>query len=124
MRSFIAASFGMLGTVGVVFAAGPFDGIWHGTVEQSGGRCPQGAVAMRITDTEIVGRFSIGGAQVPFRGTVTPDGTVTVAYDYPTHGASGKMTGKISGSDFTGSFNSLYQTTGSSCSRNVTAKHD
>ena len=115
---------GLLGMAAAAFAAGPFDGTWHGTVEQSGGRCPQGAIAMKITDTEIVGRFSIGGAQVPFRGTVTPDGAVTVAYDYPAYGASGKMTGKISGSDFTGSFNSVYQTTGSSCSRNVTAKHD
>ncbi|HEV2265508.1 MAG TPA: hypothetical protein VGR79_13380 [Stellaceae bacterium] len=124
MRSFIAASMGLLSAVGIALAAGPFDGTWHGTVEGSSGRCPQGAVAMQITDTEIVGRFSIGGAQVPFRGTVTPDGAVTVAYDYPAHGASGKMTGKISGSDFTGSFNSLYQTTSSSCSRNVAAKRD
>lgn len=124
MRSFIATTLGMLGTVGIAFAAGPFDGVWHGTVEQSGGRCPQGAVAMRITDTAIVGRFSIGGAQVPFHGTVTPDGFVSVAYNYPEHGVSGTMTGKMFGGDFTGKFDSTYTAANASCSRNVTAKHD
>ena len=124
MRSFIAAILGILGTVGVAVAAGPFDGVWHGTVEQSGGRCPQGAVAMKITDTAIVGRFSIGGSQVPFHGTVTPDGAVNVAYNYPEHGVSGTMTGTMSGGAFTGKFDSTYTGANSSCSRNVTAKHD
>lgn len=124
MRSFIATSLGVLGTVGVAFAAGPFDGVWHGTVEPAGSRCLQGAVAMKITDTAIVGRFSIGGAQVPFHGTVTPDGSVTVAYNYPEHGVSGTMTGKMSGGEFTGKFESTYTGANASCSRNVTAKHD
>lgn len=114
----------MLGTVGIAFAAGSFDGVWHGTVEQSGGHCPQGAVAMRITGTAIVGRFSIGGGQVRFRGTVTPDGAVSVMYNHPQYGVSGTMTGKMSGGDFTGKFDSTYTGANISCSRNVTAKHD
>lgn len=122
MRLIMVTTIGLLCMLGGAFAAGPFDGTWSGTVEQAGARCPQGAITMRITDTDIVGHFSLGGAQVPFRGTVSADGAVNVAYNYPQHSVTGTMTGKIAGSDFTGRFNSIYQGTHSSCTRNVTAK--
>lgn len=124
MRLVMATAVGLLCLLGGAFAAGPFDGIWHGTIEPSGSACVQGAIAMRITDTEIAGRFSLGGAQIPFRGTVGADGGVNASFNIPSHGASGSMTGKISGTDFAGRLETNFQTTRRSCTRNVTAKHD
>jgi len=111
MRLVMATAVGLLCLLGGAFAAGPFDGNWHGTIEPSGSVCPQGAIAMRITDTEIVGRFSL-------------DGGVNAAFNIPSHSASGSMTGKISGIDFTGRLETNFQETRRSCTRNVTAKHD
>ncbi|GEM_PF-5838633 len=124
MRAFITAGVGLLCAFGVASAASPFDGTWHGTIEPAGSACLQGAIAMRIKDTEVVGRLSLGGARIPFRGTVGADGGVNVAFNYPQHGASGGMTGKISGTDFAGRLETNFQETRRSCTRNVTAKHD
>jgi hypothetical protein len=108
--------------LGAALAAGNYDGTWTGTVEAASARCPSGTIAMHILGNDIAGAFGLGGARVPFRGTVADDGSVTASYNYPSHSVSGSLAGKITGGNFTGKLESIYQTTGSDCVRNVTAK--
>jgi hypothetical protein len=109
--------------LGAALAAGNYDGTWIGTVESASARCPSGTITMQILGNDITGAFGLGGARVPFRGTVADEGSVTVSYNYPSHSVSGSLTGKVTGGNFVGKFESIYQTTGSDCVRNVTAKH-
>lgn len=105
-----------------VLAAGSYDGTWTGTLDAASVKCPQGTITMRIAGDKIAGDFGLGVARVLFKGAVAADGTVSGSYNYPEHGVTGSLTGKISGGDFTGRFESTYQAAAASCVRNVSAK--
>ena len=104
-------------------AAGSYEGNWTGIVEAAGPKCPQGTIIMQISGYYISGSFGLGGAHIPFKGTIAADGTVNVSYNLPEHSITGNLNGKVSTGEFTGKFESTYQVTGSNCVRNVSAKH-
>lgn len=122
-RVLIAAALAaMVLQFGPVLAAGPYDGSWAGTLDAASVKCPQGKITMLIAGDKITGSFGLGVASLPFKGAVAADGTVSGSYNYPEHGLTGSLTGKISGGDFAGRFESTYQAAGASCVRNVSAK--
>jgi len=102
------------------FAAGPFDGDWHGAVAGNSAQCPANVFDMSIHDNLVHGKVL---GRVPFKGTVTADGTVTAAYDLPNYSMSGKITGTITGGQFTGRLESVYEAK-YACARDLSAKHD
>lgn len=103
-------------------AAGPYDGSWSGTVEGAGFRCPPGEITMTIAGDKVTGNLHLGSSLPKFSGTVSADGSVSGLSSYPEYSFKANLTGKITGADFTGSLNSIYATTNSSCVRNVSAK--
>jgi hypothetical protein len=99
-------------------AAGPYDGTWSGAVAGSGAQCPANVFTMQIQDNAVRGTVL---GRVPFKGTVTADGSVTGAYDYPKFSLSGTIAGKIAGDQFTGQLESKFHER-FSCTRNLSAK--
>jgi hypothetical protein len=122
MKRLMIAILAVLLPLGMAFAAGPYDGTWTGPVNGSGTHCPPGAITMRIADGRITGNIRLSNGTVRLDGTVAADGSATASYNYVSNGTSGTVSGKFSGGQFTGTFDSKYQAANASCSRDVSAK--
>lgn len=121
MKRLVVTAFAILLPLGVAFAAGPYEGTWTGQLKGSGTHCPPGAITLRVADGRIAGNIQLSNGTVRLAGSVAADGSATASYNYVSNGTSGTVSGKFSGSQFTGRLDSQYQAAGTSCSRDISA---
>lgn len=106
----------------LTLGAEPYDGSWNGTIEGGGGKCPPAQFVMQIKGTVAHLKLEVGARPIVFEASVSADGAVTGSYDRFDHTIYGNISGRITGDDFAGRYESFFQPKQASCIRNLTAK--
>lgn len=99
-RAFPAVMFAALFQVAAAFAAGPFDGQWHGSSQYSGCR-GLGTFDLKAADEQATGKAEYKGISASISGAISADGSFNGSI-----GSGMTMTGKFAGDSFTGTFTS------------------